>query len=171
MPRASKEPLDTLNLAAAGSVVEREFPLAGFPRLLDRLATPDGVALVRLSLHSAGGVPTGDLAVRAEARLTCQRCLRPMRQALESNSQLAFVEREDVAVPAGHEAIAGDPRRVDLTALVEDELLLSLPLIPKHGDGEECAAREPQLTSEKIAAPPELEMRRPFAGLKDLLKH
>jgi uncharacterized protein len=171
MPRAQKEPLDALDLAAAASVVEREFQLAEFPRLLDRLATPDGVALARLTLHCAGGVPTGELAVRAVARLTCQRCLRPMRQVLESNSQLAFVEREDGAVPAGHEAISGDPRRVDLAALVEDELLLSLPLIPRHGDGEECAAQEPQLTGDVVAGPPEQEIRRPFAGLKDLLKH
>lgn len=171
MPRASKEPLDALNLAAAASVVEREFQLAEFPRLLDRLAAPDGMALARLALHSAGGVPAGELAVRAVARLTCQRCLGPMRQVLESNSLLAFVEREDGAVPAGHEAITGDPRRVDLAALVEDELLLSLPLIPKHGEGEECAAREPRVSGDVVAAPPQQEMRRPFAGLKDLLKH
>ena len=168
---ALQEPFNALDLAAAGSVVEGEFPLAGFPRLRDRLATPVGVAMVRLSLRLAGGVPTGDLAVRAEARLTCQRCLRPMRQVLESSSQLAFVERDDVAVPADREAIAGDPRRVDLAALVEDELLLSLPLIPRHGDGEECAAREPQPTGETGAGPLEQEMRRPFAGLKELLKH
>ncbi len=171
MPRASKEPLDALNLAAAASVVEREFRLADLPRLLDRLAAPDGTAQARLALHSAGGVPTGELAVRAEALLTCQRCLRPMRQALESKSQLAFVEREDSPVPADHEVITGDPRRVDLALLVEDELLLSLPLIPKHDDGDECAAREPPPTGDAGAGPPGQEMRRPFAGLKELLKH
>ena len=171
MPRASKEPLDALKLAAAASVVEREFRLADFPRFRDRLANPDGLALVRLTLNSVGGVPTGELVVRADAWLTCQRCLRPMRRRLESVSQLAFMEREEDTVPADHESIPGDPRRVDLTGLVEDELLLSLPLIPKHGDGEKCAAADLLAADEADVHPPEQEMRRPFAGLKDLLKH
>ena len=111
MPRVSKEPLDALNLAAAASVVEREFRLADFARLADRLAAADGVARVRIAWRSIGGVPTGELEVRAEARLTCQRCMGPMRRDLRSASQLAFVEREDAPVPADHEAISGDPPR------------------------------------------------------------
>ncbi|MFZ2506906.1 MAG: YceD family protein [Steroidobacteraceae bacterium] len=168
MPQASKEPLDTLRLAAAAAVVEREFPLAGFRRLVDRLATTDGVALARLTLGTSGGVPTGELEVQAEAQLSCQRCLGPMRRSLRSTSQLAFVEREDTRAPADYESIQGDPRRVDLAGLVEDELLLSLPLIPIHGAGEKCAAQDPR---EAGMGPAAQEMRRPFARLKELLKH
>ena len=171
MAMASKEPLDALNLAAAATVVEREFRLADFSRLVDRLVAPDGVVEARMAMRSAGGVPTGELEVRAEALLTCQRCLGSMRRTLQSSSRLAFVEREDTPVPADHEAIPGDPRRVDLAELVEDELLLSLPLIPIHGAGEKCTAQGSQVTSDTGAGPPSQEMRRPFAGLKDLLKH
>lgn len=171
MSRASKEPFDALNLAASATVLEREFRLAEFTRLKDRLATPEGVAEVRMALRSAGGVPIGELEVRAEALLTCQRCLGPMRRTLQSTSQLAFVEREDAAVPADHETIPGDPRRVDLAGLVEDELLLSLPLVPMHGAGEKCTAQESHRIPDADAGPPAQEMRRPFAGLKDLLKH
>ena len=171
MAMASKEPLDALNLAAAATVVEREFRLADFSRLVDRLVAPDGVVEARMAMRSAGGVPTGELEVRAEALLTCQRCLGPMRRTLQSTSRLAFVEREDAPVPADHEAIPGDPRRVDLAELVEDELLLSLPLIPIHGAGEKCTAQGSQVTHDMSAGPPSQEMRRPFAGLKELLKH
>lgn len=171
MSRASKEPLDALNLAAAASVVEREFRLADFPRLAERLATTEGVAIARIALHSEGGVPAGELEVRAEAVLICQRCLGSMRQVLESASQLAFVEREDTPVPADHEAIAGDPHQVDLAGLVEDELLLSLPLIPRHGAGEKCMAQGSPEIRDTSAGPPAPEMRQPFAGLKELLKH
>ncbi len=168
MPQASKEPLDALRLAATAAVVEREFPLAGFGRLADRLAATDGVALARMTLATAGGVPTGELEVRAEALLACQRCLGTMRRTLRSTSRLAFVEREDAPAPADYESIPGDPRRVDLAGLVEDELLLSLPLIAIHGAGEKCAARESRDTEMGPAAP---EMRRPFSRLKELLKH
>ena len=171
MPRVSQEPLDALNLAAAATVVERDFRLADFTRLTDRLATSDGVARARMAWRSIGGVPTGELEVYADALLTCQRCLGPMRRDLQSASQLAFVEREDAPVPADHEAIAGDPHEIDLAGLVEDELLLSLPLIAIHGAGEECRAQASQVASDRDAGPPAQEMRRPFAGLKDLLKH
>lgn len=171
MPRAPKEPLDALNLAAAATVVQREYPLAEFTRLVDRLVAPDGVAEARIAMRSAAGVPTGELEVRAEALLTCQRCLGPMRRTLQSTSQLAFVDREDAPVPAEYEAIPGDPRKVDLAGLVEDELLLSLPLIPIHGAGEKCGAQESHPAPDTSAGPQAQEMRRPFAGLKDLLKH
>ena len=171
MRRALKEPLDALQLAAAAAVVEREFRLADFARLVDRLATPEGVARARMAWRSVGGIPTGELEVRAEARLNCQRCLGPMRRVLESASQLAFVEREETPVPADHEAIPGDPREVEFARLVEDELLLSLPLIAIHGAGEKCAAQDSQAAGEAEAGPPAQEMRRPFAGLKELLKH
>ena len=171
MSRVPQEPLDALNLAAAATVVEREFRLAEFARLVDRLAAPEGAAEVRMAFRSAAGVPTGELRVHALAMLTCQRCLGPMRRTLESTAQLAFVAREDAPVPADHEAIAGDPRRVNLMALVEDELLLSLPLIAVHGADEECMAPGLQAARDTSSGPPAKEMRRPFAGLKELLKH
>ncbi len=65
----------------------------------------------------------------------------------------------------------GDPRRVDLAGLVEDELLLSLPLIAVHVGGESCLPQAPQALGAEDEAPAPQEMRRPFAGLKDLLKH
>lgn len=171
MARAPKEPLDALNLAAAAMVVEREFRLADFMRLVDRLAAPEGTAKARMAFRSEGDIPTGELEVRAEALLTCQRCLGPVLQRLESSSRLVFMEREDAPVPADHEAIPGDPRRVDLAGLVEDELLLSLPLVPMHGAGEKCTAQGSQVTRDTSAGLPSQEMRRPFAGLKELLKH
>ena len=69
----------------------------------------------------------------------------------------------------GYEPVEGDPRRLELATLVEDELLLSLPIIPQHGEGERC-----ELPKDGGAAPGEgadTGLRRPFAGLKDLLEH
>lgn len=172
MPRPRDALLDAESLAAAGAVVEREFRVADFARLADRLARPEGKATARLDLARIEGVAAGDLRVKATAVLTCQRCLGPVRRVVESEARLAFVESDDTPVPADREALACDPRRLDLAALVEDELLLSLPLIARHGEGEACAlpaAAAPEAGTGPAAAP--VEMRRPFAGLKDLLKH
>jgi uncharacterized metal-binding protein YceD (DUF177 family) len=49
---------------------------------------------------------------------------------------------------------------------VEDELLLALPLISRHAAGEACEL--PQAQAARTAG---RDTRRPFAGLKDLLKN
>ena len=170
MPRAQEELLDAVRLALESAVVERRYPLAGFTRLADRLAAAAGEARVSLAFRNAGGVPTGELRLRADVVLNCRRCLGPLRRILESSSLLAFVASEEAPVPEDHEVIAGDPERVDLAALVEDELLLALPIFTAHRADEECVA------AAKGAAgggsePRVPERRRPFAGLKDLLKN
>lgn len=172
MPRPRESLLDAENLATAGSVIEREYPVAEFPRLADRLAQPEGWATARLRLSRIGGVAAGDLRLRAMLELTCQRCLGPVRRVVESESRLAFVASEDVPVPSGCEAIACDPHQLDLAALVEDELLLALPHIVRHDAGEDCAlpAGAPGQAAGTRPEAAAGAMRRPFAGLKDLLK-
>lgn len=162
-------PLDAVGLARSGTSVEREFPVAGFTRLLDRLAEPTGRVNARAEFRLAGPWPAAHLAVDAEVVLTCQRCLGPVRRTLASDSQLVFAAEGTPELPPGHEAIDGDPHRLDLAALVEDELLLALPIIPQHEAGEACALPAGEGESPDAAAT--AEMRRPFAGLKDLLKH
>lgn len=168
MPTAREPLLDAAVQAAKGGVVEREFAIADFARLRDRLAGPEGVARARLALDLVDQVPAGVLDVKAGVALICQRCLQPMPYELHSDSRLAFVIQESDRVPAGHEAITGDPKRIDLAGLVEDELLLALPAIARHAPSETC--RLPG-DAEPAALPAAPAMRRPFAGLRDLLKH
>ena len=163
--------LDAVRLAADGASLERRFPLAGFPRLADSLVTSEGDAIARLSfLEAAQGVPGCDLEVEATLALRCQRCLKAVAVPVRSAGRLGFVagDADAARVPDDVEAVTCDPRAVDLRALVEDELLLSLPLVPRHED-EDCGPREAK------RGPDESEdsrtATRPFAGLKDLLKH
>jgi uncharacterized protein len=173
MPRPREPLLDAENLATAGSVVEQEYEVERFARLADRLARPEGKASVRLRLSRIDNLAAGELQLRAMVELVCQRCLSPVRRVVESESRLAFVPSDDVPAPSGYEAVACDPRRLDLAALVEDELLLALPHVARHAPGENCALPAGASGPAAAAAPdtPAGTMRRPFAGLKDLLKH
>jgi uncharacterized protein len=168
MSRPGHPLLDAESLATTGTVVEREFRIAEFARLADRLARPEGTAIARLALSRIEGVAAGDLRVRATADLTCQRCLAPVRRVLESESRIAFVESDEAPVPADREAIPCDPQRLDFAALVEDELLLSLPVVARHAQGEACILPDAAV---EIASDEPAGTRRPFAGLKDLLDH
>ena len=163
-------PLDALGLARSAARVERKFAVAAFARLRDRLAEPTGTVTVRAEFGMQARWPVARLDVEADVVLTCQRCLGPMRRSLASESRLVFAEGGAAELPDGFEAVGGDPRKLDLAALVEDELLLAVPIIPQHGAAEAC--RLPDAAAGKeVAGAAASEMRRPFAGLKDLLKH
>lgn len=168
MSKLPDRSLDALGLARSGAVIARDYPIAGFKRLRDRLADASGTAAARAEFCGNDGVATAVLEVRAHVALVCQRCLRRVGRDLESVARLAFAPDGTPGLPPDYEAIGGDPHRVDLASLVEDELLLSLPLVAQHGKGEVCT-----LPSERAVGPAAEteETRRPFAGLKDLLKH
>lgn len=76
------------------------------------------------------------LEARARLSLVCQRCLQPVDTELQALRSFQFVDGEEQA--AAIDADSEDDvlpltRTLDLIELVEDELLLSLPLVPRHG--------------------------------------
>ena len=160
-------------LAADEAGLTRRYPLARFARLADLLASTTGEATARFTFSRLPeGLAGCELEVSSVARLKCQRCLESFEQPLHSDTRLAFVACEDDAgkVPEGYEAIAADEGRIDLGDLVEDELLLSLPVVALHGEGTQCAGTARQAGDDDRAEAP-ADTHRPFAQLQDLLKH
>lgn len=93
---------------------------------------------------------------------TCQRCLQPFSQTLEIERALRFVasEAEAEALDADSEddVLALEPA-FDLRTLVEDELLLAWPIVPRH---EQCSAPQHHAGDDGRAA------AVPFAALAAL---
>lgn len=132
--------LDILLFAQSGGSLEGELRADELPRLRDNLNSDDVAVQYRLS----GGTESGRPVLRLEASgyvwLTCQRCLELYRERYElrnvlpiarDESELALWEAEDPLV----DALVADAR-LDVVSLVEDEILLSLPVVPRHPDGE-----------------------------------
>lgn len=74
--------------------------------------------------------------VRADVSLQCQRCLETMPYLLEVSVNWAVVWSEDQAekLPSTVEPwIAGEDAE-DLYAMIEEELLLALPVAPVHSE-------------------------------------
>ncbi|PMS35651.1 uncharacterized protein B0G57_101689 [Trinickia symbiotica] len=76
------------------------------------------------------------LAVHGSAWLECQRCLTPYEQSFDVDATYRLVETDEEAdeYPLDDDdldVIVGS-RQFDLVDLIEEELLLSLPLVPKH---------------------------------------
>ncbi|MCW5611200.1 MAG: DUF177 domain-containing protein [Rubrivivax sp.] len=173
-PRA----LDLPALARTGATLQGTLPLAQMPRLAGSvLATADAepapatwtaAALLR---PVTGGAPELwlHLQARAEVRLECQRCLQPMDQTLEVDRRFRFVRGEDEAARLDEESeddVLALPGRLDLLELLEDELILALPLVPRH---ETCPQPLPAPTTAAPAAPEAGDERpHPFAALAAL---
>ncbi len=131
--------LDNLRFARSGETVTGEYPVSGLPRLADMLASEEGVVSYRLSGVLVTGRPALKLVLDATLRLVCQRCLEPFDYRLHVDNvmpvarderELVQWEREDPLL----DAQVADPR-MDVRTLVEDEILLGLPIMPRHPDG------------------------------------
>lgn len=115
-------------------VVEAEFGPTQLPRLLDSVADTAG----RVSLQVRGSVdargrPSIDVRIGGELWVLCQRCMRPMSVTLDIGQTLAFGEEDagDAFDPDGVEVLPV-MSHLDLTELLEEEVLLSLPMLPRH---------------------------------------
>ncbi len=89
----------------------------------------------RLALPGAGKWPSLRVEADTAVMLQCQRCLQPMRWPLQARRRIFFVDGEDAAAAldadSEDDVLALTPA-LDLQALVEDELLLALPVVPRH---------------------------------------
>ncbi|MEN9769196.1 MAG: hypothetical protein RLZZ180_826 [Pseudomonadota bacterium] len=104
------------------------------------------------------------LHLQAQARLPlgCQRCLAPVLEAIEIDRWFRFVESEEVALAEDddcEEDLLVMQPQFDLLNLLEDELLLDLPLVPMH---KRCPDSVPELDQPEVAKP------NPFAVLAGL---
>lgn len=179
MTERSADPhkLDLRRFARDGTRLEGAWPQDRFTRLAASLMPPlvDGPAPAvgwsaqGLQRTVQGGEPEVwlHLEVDTVARLECQRCLQPINEALKVDRQLRFVAGEDEAArldeDSDDDVLALAPR-MDLFDLIEDELILALPLVPRH---DTC----PQpLAAKQDAQPLAAEDARPhpFAALAAL---
>lgn len=163
---------DVAAFAAAGTPTAGEWPLAALQRLSSAcMPRPDAADAsvrwqasgARAVLGGAGMQSTLRLVADATVSLECQRCLQAMRVPLHVDRRLFFVEGEDAAAAldtdSEDDVLTLEPA-IDLRALVEDEMLLALPLVPRH---EVCPEPLPIRAED---APPETE--HPFAALAAL---
>lgn len=117
-------------------------------------------------LHGGHLRPTIALRAHSQALLTCQRCLGAVAVELEIDRLFAFVADEDEAArldEQSEEDVLVLSRAFDLVELLEDELILALPLVPRH---ETCPSPLPAMTpdSSTEASQP----AGPFAALEAL---
>ena len=154
--------IDGLDFARTGSKMQGAWPVAEFSRLRDALRTDEGtLQYVLLGVPQERGYPVLRLKIGGTLQLVCQRCLGALEFPLHVDVplQLAATQAEVDAEPLeaeGPEKIVAS-REMPVRDLVEDEVLLAIPLAPRH---ERCAGREKAAASEG---------KSPFAALRGLV--
>jgi uncharacterized protein len=169
--------LDVAAFAAEGAQLAGEWPGAALRRLAETQTPPQDLALPDVNwsvrgerMPASGGEPELWLAlgVQAPVWLTCQRCLQPFQVPLAFERRLRFVrgEAEAEALDAESEDdVLALSRWLNLRDLVEDELLLALPLVPRH---EVCPQPLPVVIGEAAPEVDVPERPHPFAALQAL---
>ena len=188
--------IDAARLFARFGRIDAAIPVARLQRLIPYLAGADGQAEVNLQFGlDAEGRKLLTGSIVANLALACQRCLQPMQLPVNSElsllvfsdhkeleQQMSLQTREnleqDVLVLDEMQVQAEGGQELDLLALIEDELILSLPLAPMHEDvncnRDWVDIRDQELQEDKSGAGggagKELSGNNPFAMLAKLKK-
>ncbi len=170
--------IDLEKLSTQGYQWQGEFQLSQFPRLSELLSQNETTdSEFSCEINKISGIYWLQFGVKAPLKNQCQRCLQPMSFILDEQAKLALLEDksqasvlqdddwlllDDVVEMVKHE------RRLPILNMIEDELLLALPLVPKHDyNDENCVPVE--ILSDDEEEPIE-EKNNPFAVLAELKK-
>lgn len=159
--------------AKEGATLAGTWPLATLERLAASAVAGSAMGGVpwqaRGELRAVrGGAPQVWLHIQASASLMleCQRCLGPVATTIDVARSFLFVHGESTAAELDADSdddVLALTRALDLRELIEDELLLSLPLVPRHD-----ACPQPLMAEDEPAAATDEGKPNPFAALAAL---
>jgi uncharacterized protein len=163
---------DVDRLADRQADVAFEIPLSRLPRVQAQIAGAQGTVRGVAHFRREAGYRVAELELEGEAKLVCQRCLAPTTWRLASEARVAIVanERDADRVPQEVETVHAPDDRIRIADLVEEELLLTLPLVPLHESADECSNLQDEVPAPEVEAAPVQETQRPFERLGELLK-
>lgn len=173
----SPDRLDVKAFAQAGAHLSGHDTLLKYQRLAEEAKGlhPD----LRVDWMADGELRTtqgvgGQVWLRLKANATlpmiCQRCLQPVDVPLEVDREFRFVADEATAEALdsdSEEDLLALSREFDLRELIEDELLMALPVVPRH---DECPTEVRMASSDEDFEEASAQKPNPFAALAGLRK-
>lgn len=132
---------DIESLAARKAVLSAAIQLDEMSRLSDLVEVNAGSVDVRLAFDfGESALLTLQLRYATEVVLVCQRCLETMPFRIDGDVEFGILPEasREACMPAGVEPMILNGERLCPQQLIEDELIVSLPLVPKHADDDRC---------------------------------
>ncbi|MBU1425938.1 MAG: DUF177 domain-containing protein [Gammaproteobacteria bacterium] len=132
--------IDSVDFARNGKEIRGEIAVSSLSKLGDMLAKPDGSLTYIVRGYREGDSDMLEVSLQGSCVLRCQRCLGELEHPVNQVSRLRLLpaDRLDEAEDDDDADAIEAESRLDVLALIEDELLLALPFAPRHPEGE-CA--------------------------------
>ena len=174
----SPDRLDVAAFAKAGATLSGVDPISQFPRLASEAGQVHGMHQVGWQAEGEHVPESGGpghlwlhLSVQALVPMTCQRCLQAADIALDVERSFRFVKDEATAEAMDDESeedLLALSKEFALRELIEDELLMELPVVPKH---DECPQEVNLASSDEDFEQAVSDKPNPFAVLASLRKN
>jgi uncharacterized protein len=167
MNAALPESVDAWRMVQAQRSFQGRLPLAAMARLRDSLADRKGEVAYDIEFGK-DEIGVAHLRVRADATLplTCQRTLEVFGLPVHVDAKLGLItrEEEEAALPSNYEPLLTADGQISIADVIEDELILALPVVPLKPGVEDAPARVWRDAEESQEEP----QRNPFAALKKM---
>ena len=141
MPGGWSRPREVRQLADSRAGFEFDIRVAELPGIPTELSAAAPLH-ARLKFGREQGVCVVQVALRATLGLTCQRCMQPLAFELATDSRVALVASEAEAEPEASETFLAEDGLLQFPALIAEEVLLALPIVPLHAAAD-CALALP----------------------------
>jgi len=165
--------IDPIQLAERGAHLVGTLSLKNMPRLVQGSLNGSSDVRVDLTFERQEGqnvyIMHGTLGVSLQ--VICQRCLEPMELPLTASPWLILVKSgEPLVEPERETEVLVADKPIPLQEVVEQELLLALPMVPMH-DPERCPVKvKPVGSSNPETSSRPREQTNPFSILRQLKK-
>jgi len=160
--------VDPRKLADRSATLEGELQLAELQRLCGPLADNQGMVRTKFVFErDERNAVVFHSELEVEVKMVCQRCLELVTLPIYSACDYAVVKEggNTQSVPQGYDVLELGEDPLDLLALVEEELLLALPIVPAH-DPKDC--QQPAGLEEPESSEDEVTRSNPFSVLAQL---
>jgi uncharacterized protein len=141
--------IDGLQFARDAQELSGVLGMEQLPRLAQMQGATEGLAFELSGGMTGDGKPCLRISASGELRLACQRCLGPLSLpvAIEVELELALSAREIEQAQDDVDRVLAS-RSMSVAQLIEDEVLLALPMVPRH---DRCAAATSAGQEERIS--------------------
>lgn len=170
MSREFPDFVEPWRLADGRRSIGGTIPLARMERLLPLLDSSDGDATFSLNFgYDAQKRATVKVKVEAQLKLICQTSLEPFFETVQQRSELLIIsnEADQDNLSEQEEFLLVDEGRFAVADLVEDELLLAVPQIPRNP----ALSSEADHVSSQESEAEDTNIQRPFESLAELMKN
>lgn len=169
LPVMLPESLNFVRQVELSRTIEGIYPISKLARLSETLLSNEGYITAKLEFTDSVGFASLKGKVSAKLLAECQRCLEPVETELSGSFKFALVNsvEEVELLPEEFEPYMVEGEEQSIIELIEDELLLCLPMVTIHkNDCSEYMTKQNSAIKAEIKTDREAE--HPFAALKVL---